>query len=380
MDALLKIDRRWIFLLLLVSLISVVAVGDGMTFKIEPSVLVKGIHDKIESLPARAPVLVAIDFDPASRAEVDPSTRAALRQMFRKDLRVISMTHWPTGVDMARDIVDDTAAEFDDVEVASRGVFPSKREARARIKALNEAREEAAAATSTASVTPEAATATATVTARVNTGRRRGDAALPWRAELHDALRAAKAGALEIAGGAGADRRGFEVLEVVTRTATVEYGKDYCYLGTKAGEQVLVIAMGESIPTAFPTDPRTGRPTRELPVMEGVRALKDLAYLLTITSGSQADWWIVYGANKHRFPMGVACTAVVAPDLYPYYSAKQITGLAGGVKGAWEYEALIGTPGKATTYVPAQTVAHCVLIFLILVCNVAYFAGRRARS
>ena len=71
------------------------------------------------------------------------------------------------------------------------------------------------------------------------------------------------------------------------------------------------------------------------------------------------------------------CTAVMAPDEYPYYGAKMITGLCGGIKGAWEYEKLVDTPGKAMQAVPGQTVAHCLVILLILFCNAAYFTTRR---
>ena len=87
-------------------------------------------------------------------------------------------------------------------------------------------------------------------------------------------------------------------------------------------------------------------------------------------------WWLIYGAQKHRIPMGIGATAVMAPDIYPYYGAKQITGLLGGIKGAWEYEALVETPGSATASAWGQTVAHGVLVVLILLCNLFYFLSR----
>lgn len=363
MNALLKLDRRIVFLFLLVPVTLTVIWPDKFTFPIKTSTLVKGVHEAIEKLPPRAPILFALDFDPGSKPELEPMARAALRQCFRKDLRVISMTHWPTGLVMARDILNETVAEFDDLEVEISRTFDSAAEAGTWI---------ATAPTPTADDgTP--------IRERVNVGRRQGTGRLAWRPELHDALRAAPVGLLPKPV-PSSDGKRFEALRVLARKPTLEYGVHYCFLGTKAGEQILVLTMGESITTAFPTDARTGRSTRDLPVMEGVRSLKDVSYLLTIAAGASYEWWLIYGSQKHRFPMGIGCTAVMAPDIYPYYGARQITGLVGGIKGAWEYEALVQTPGSATKAVAPQTVAHCVLILLILICNVVYFASGRGKA
>src|ERR1041385_2920004 len=118
MNALLRIDRRWIFLVLLVALIVTTVFRHNIHLPIKPSTAVEGVWRPIEELPARAPVLVSLDFDPASRAELEPMARAALRQMFRKGLRVIMMTHWPTGLQMSSKILDETVAEFDAIEVS----------------------------------------------------------------------------------------------------------------------------------------------------------------------------------------------------------------------------------------------------------------------
>ncbi|HVY62275.1 MAG TPA: hypothetical protein VHF22_11515, partial [Planctomycetota bacterium] len=247
----------------------------------------------------------------------------------------ISMTHWPTGAQMASDLVQEMATEFDDVTLNVSG--------------------------------------TALENVVVNVGRRTGPPQIPWSTDLLEALRAAKVGSVvEIPLGEKQKAQA----TVVKRTPTLEYGKDYCFLGTKAGEQVLVLTMGQSITTAFPTDPRTGKPTGDLPVMKGVDSLKDLAYLLELGAGSSVDWWVKYGAQRYGFRMGVGCTAVMAPDEYPYYGAGMITGLAGGLKGAWEYEKLVETPGTAMRAIPAQTVAHLLVIALIVFCNVAHFWKR----
>jgi hypothetical protein len=334
-EYLLRIDRRVIFALLFVAVTLAVKFGDPGKIPIEPSAAVKGVWQPIENLAPRAPVMVAIDYDPASKAELDPMARAGLRQIFRKNLRMIAMTHWPTGVQMASDLVQEMAGEFDDITVNVSG--------------------------------------TALEGVVVNVGRKTGPPQLPWSPALLGALRTAKPGDVAHVAMPGKTEA---AIEVVSRKPTLEYGRDYCFLGTKAGEQVLVLTMGQSIPTAFPTDPHTGQATRDLHVMQGVESLKDLAYLLELGAGSSVDWWVKYGSQRYGFKMGVGCTAVMAPDEYPYYGAGMITGLAGGIKGAWEYEKLVDTPGTAMRAIPAQTVAHLLVMALIVFCNVAYFSTR----
>jgi hypothetical protein len=333
---LLHIDRRAIFLLLFVSVMLADIFGDPGKIPIVVTPAVKGVWEPIEKLPAGAPVLLAVDYDPPSKAELDPMARAAMRQIFRRRLRMISMTHWPTGTQMASDLVQEMAEEFDDVTINVSG--------------------------------------TGLESVVVNVGRKSGPPQVPWTPALLAALRTAKPGeTVEVALSDGKKAPA----TVVSRKPTLEYGTDYCFLGTKAGEQVLVLTMGQSISTAFPTDPHTGKATRDLPVMKGVESLKDLAYLLELGAGSSVDWWIKYGSQRYGFSMGVGCTAVMAPDEYPYYGAGMITGLAGGIKGAWEYEKLVDTPGTAMKAIPAQTAAHLLVMALIVFCNVAHFWTRR---
>jgi hypothetical protein len=49
----------------------------------------------------------------------------------------------------------------------------------------------------------------------------------------------------------------------------------------------------------------------------------------------------------------------------------------GGLRGAAEYEALLGRRGVATAGMDAQSATHALIIVLILVGNVGYLASRR---
>ena len=72
------------------------------------------------------------------------------------------------------------------------------------------------------------------------------------------------------------------------------------------------------------------------------------------------------------------CTAVSAPEYYPYYQSGQLVGLLGGLAGAAEYEKLVDVTGTATRGMDAQSLGHLAIILFIIIGNVLYFRSRRA--
>lgn len=154
-------------------------------------------------------------------------------------------------------------------------------------------------------------------------------------------------------------------------------GTDYVFLGYGPGEANAIISLGQSLTNAFPTD-YAGRKTETLPVLAGVRSLRDIDYALSLSAGFPGlDTWYVYGKEKYGFELGGGCTAVSAPKFYPLLQTGQITGLLGGLRGAAEYETLLNQAGKATAGMDAQSATHFLIIGLIIVCNLCYLLSGR---
>jgi len=160
-----------------------------------------------------------------------------------------------------------------------------------------------------------------------------------------------------------------------------EKGKDYVFLGYAPGDASAVISMGQDFHAAFPLD-YDGVKTEELPLLKNVRTLRDVQYVVSLSVGFPGlDTWYVYGKEKYGFELGGGCTAVSAPRFYPLLDTGQINGLLGGLRGAAEYEILLGKEGKALAGMDAQSATHFLIIFLILVCNSVYLlTGQRRRS
>ncbi len=168
-----------------------------------------------------------------------------------------------------------------------------------------------------------------------------------------------------------------QLVTQVAKEMGKEYGTDYAFLGWSPGGQAVIINMGQNLYSAFPSD-YGGKSTKELPVLNGVRSLKDVTYLVSLGAGRPGvEEWYVFGKDKYKFELGGGCTGVMAPGLYPLLRSGQINGLIGGLRGAAEYESLIGQKGKAVAGMDAQSATHMAIIVLVIICNVFYFSLRR---
>jgi len=169
---------------------------------------------------------------------------------------------------------------------------------------------------------------------------------------------------------------GTGMAEKVVSGVAKEHGKgrgiDYAFLGYSPGGANVIINMGQDLTAAFPID-YYGERTAELPALRGVRSLRQVNYVVSLAAGTPGvESWYVYGKEKYGFELGGGVTAVIAPGLYPFLDTGQINGLIGGLRGAAEYETLIGMKGKAVAGMDAQSATHFIIIGLILLCNLMY--------
>ena len=171
-----------------------------------------------------------------------------------------------------------------------------------------------------------------------------------------------------------------QLLKQVSSEMGRERGRDYVFLGWSPGGSAVIINMGQDLYTAFPSD-YEGKPTRGIPVLEGVHSLKDVTYAISLGAGNPGvEAWYVYGKDKYKFELGGGCTGVIAPGLYPILRSGQINGLIGGLRGAAEYESLIGQKGRAVAGMDAQSATHLAIIVLVVMCNLFYFSLRQQKG
>ena len=159
-----------------------------------------------------------------------------------------------------------------------------------------------------------------------------------------------------------------------------EYGIDYVNLGFKEGREVVMVSMGSSIPNTFPTDYR-GTKVSDIPIMQGVINFSDVKLIVNISGGYPGTKeWVQQVQARYKISLVSGCTAVSAPEYYPYYQSGQLLGLLGGMRGAAEYEKLVGRSGLGIRGMDAQSMAHLIIFFFIILGNLAYFSLKKKRA
>ncbi len=157
------------------------------------------------------------------------------------------------------------------------------------------------------------------------------------------------------------------------------YGEDYVFLGYNPDWSGTILRLGESFKATYPTD-QYATPTPEIPLMEEVETYDDVEMIVSIAGSALSEYWAIWAGGRYGVKVISGNTAIQAILIYPYYQAGQISGFLGGLKGAAEYEKLIGRPGMGIRGMDAQSIAHALMLVFILVGNVGYFFVRRAQA
>ncbi|MCD6309591.1 MAG: hypothetical protein J7M18_02690, partial [Candidatus Eremiobacteraeota bacterium] len=159
-----------------------------------------------------------------------------------------------------------------------------------------------------------------------------------------------------------------------------EYGKDYVNLGYKPGGGITIKSIGENFKATFKTDV-DGKPVDQLPIMRDVVNYDSFNLLVSLSAGVPGlREYILIANNMYCIPVAGGCTAVSAPEMYPYLNSNQMLGLMGGLKGAAEYETAIKYTGDATKGMDAQSIAHFLIISFVIISNIAYFLTEKKKK
>ena len=169
---------------------------------------------------------------------------------------------------------------------------------------------------------------------------------------------------------------GYGLMRQVAAEYGKTYGDDYVYLGFRPQYIAAILSMGESIPATFPED-YLGRPFASHPMLAGVASYEDIAGVISVADGSMTVHWIEYGNGQYGVPVSAFVTAAMVTTYDPYLSSGQMQAMVGGLRGAAEYEQLLGIGGSGGRGMLAQSSAHLYIILLVIIGNAIYFANRR---
>ncbi len=277
-DLLSRLDRRWIFLLMLVGIATPILVG--LRFPEEPSDESKTVFETIDALENGSLVLMAFDFDPPSKGELQPMAAAFTRHCALKRHRMIFMTLWPQGTPMIQENVDILKREFPDYK----------------------------------------------------------------------------------------------------------YGEDYVVLGFRTGEEGVIRNVMSDLRSAYGTD-NAGARLDDIDLTKNLKNFQNVKLILNVSAGTPgAKEWVQYASTPYAVTTIVGTTGVGATPLYPYIPG-QLKGILAAIKAAAGYEQsiLLAYPDQsknprsqeALRRMSPQLIGHLLIVLLIALGNVIYFAGRR---
>lgn len=169
-----------------------------------------------------------------------------------------------------------------------------------------------------------------------------------------------------------------DIVEQQAKQVGARYGRDWCNWGYKVSIDSTLLSLVQNIAGTIPQDVN-GTRIEQVPVMKHVKSINDIGLIVEITGSGFLD------AYLRRIPRSVkiaqGCTGVIGPEQYPYVDSGQLCGLLVGMKGAAEYEHLVGFRGQATKAMRPQSLAHLLIIMLIILGNIGmYVAAKQGRD
>ncbi len=163
-----------------------------------------------------------------------------------------------------------------------------------------------------------------------------------------------------------------------------KYGVDWVNWGYRNENAVeaFLKSMVRDIPGAVKIDYNNTPITdfKKLPIMKNIHDMKDVGLFIDITPSSTLEKWIAFVQGVNNTPTVYSCTAVMAPEGYQFLDSGQVIGMLTGIKGAIEYESLIGKRDSASRQALALSITHVMIIVLIVLGNIGYISEKRRRT
>jgi len=98
------VDRRWIFLVIALSVILPLYFPLGLP--IRPTPTTQQVYDTIDALPHGSKILVSCEYGPSTKPEIHPMVLSVLRHLFKNEHKVYVTCLWPDGQFLASKALD----------------------------------------------------------------------------------------------------------------------------------------------------------------------------------------------------------------------------------------------------------------------------------
>ena len=173
---------------------------------------------------------------------------------------------------------------------------------------------------------------------------------------------------------------------------------NYISLPYKAGGEIIIRGIATDIRSIFRQDVNNIL-IDDIPMMNGINKITDFDFVFDLSAGVPGNAeWVLFACDENNVPLSSGCTSIMVTDAIPYVESGQIRGILAGMPGAAEYEQMVFKylnemgdskflnkeasiiPGKATSRMSAQSVAHLLMVVFIIFGNISYYMIRRRNN
>ncbi|MAQ44137.1 MAG: hypothetical protein CMG25_06615 [Candidatus Marinimicrobia bacterium] len=170
---------------------------------------------------------------------------------------------------------------------------------------------------------------------------------------------------------------------------------DYVSFPYKAGGEIIIRGIATDIRSIFTQDVNNTL-IKDIPMMDSVYNVTDFDFVFDLSAGVPGNAeWVQFACDENNVPLSSGCTSIMVTDAIPYVESGQIRGILAGMPGAAEYEQMVFKylsnekdnkflnkdvsiiPGKATSRMSAQSIAHLLMVIFIIFGNISYYIIRR---
>ena len=287
-----QLDRRFIFLLIGLSVLIPLLKPDWINIPIKTTANSKIVFEELNNLKEGDKVLVSFEYGASTKPEIHPMSVAVLQHLFSNGVKVYTVPLWPEGLMMAKYAIE---------EVVSSDLF------------------------------------------------------------------------------------------------NIEEHVDYVSLPYKAGGEIIIRGIATDIRSIFTQDVNNVLLT-DIPMMTGINDITDFDFVFDLSAGVPGNAeWVQFACDEYKIPLSSGCTSIMVTDAIPYVESGQIRGILAGMPGAAEYEQMVFeylnndidnkylnkeaviVPGKATSRMSAQSIAHLLMVIFIVFGNISYYLIRNRK-
>ena len=109
-EKMMSLDRRWVYLVIGVVVVVTAIWPFAVPLYVTPET--RSVYDFVESLVPEEVLMIGVDYDPASLAELHPMSYTITRQCFAKDIKLLLVCLHQNGPGMVEQVIAQVAEEY----------------------------------------------------------------------------------------------------------------------------------------------------------------------------------------------------------------------------------------------------------------------------